>query len=200
MTLRVWGGVLHKQMTRVAALIMTGVAGIILSLTFVQQIIIAKLFGASNLTDAYLIAQTLPLLLGNQCMLTVCAVSIPLLAEYHSRGGPEERWRVWIILLVCTFTVTITVAALCVLGSAQLIRLLGAGADSINLQTAWHLFLLMVLAFVCVVLSGIPRAMLHTVQSFAISSGAQLFVPLGVITAALLLGARFGIYSLALEQ
>jgi putative peptidoglycan lipid II flippase len=191
-------GTLHRQTTRVAALSMTVLAGATLGLTFVQQIVIAKLFGASNLTDAYLIAQTLPLLLGNQCMLTVSAVAIPLLAESHIRGGPEEMWRLWRTLLVCTFTVTITVAALCTLGSALVIALLGAGADSMSLRTARNLFLLMVPAFVCVICSGLPRAMHHSVQSFAVPSGAQLCVPLGIVSGAILLSARYGIYSVAL--
>lgn len=179
-------------------MIVTVIAGATLALTFGQQVVIAHLFGASNLTDAYLIAQILPLLLGNQFMLTVSTVAIPLLVEAYARGGSEERWQVWRILLVCTCVVTLMIAAVCVLGSAQVIRLLGAGADRLSLQTAQKLFLVMVPVFVCVTLSGLPRAMLHSVQNFTVPSTVQLFVPLGVVSTALLLSARYGIYTLAL--
>lgn len=187
-----------SQTARVSALIVTVAAGTTLGLTFGQQIVIAHLFGAGNLTDAYLIAQTVPLLLGNQGMLTVSTVAIPLLADAYARGGLQERWRVWWVLLVFTCVVTLTIAAVCALGSTQIIGLLGAGADSLSLQTAQKLFLVMVPVFVCVILSGLPRAMLHAVQNFAVPSSAQLFVPMGMVSAAWLLSARYGIYTLAL--
>lgn len=169
-----------------------------MGLSFIQQVVIAKFFGASRLTDAFLIAQILPLLLGNQFMQATSSVTIPILAESNALGGKNNAWRTWRALFAGTTLVALGASTIYVVGCTRIIRLLGGGLDTTSLGMARSLFLIMVPAAVLMILSGLPRAMLHLMQSFAVPGVSQLFLPLGVVAGALVLSRKFGIYSLAL--
>jgi putative peptidoglycan lipid II flippase len=108
------------------------------------------------------------------------------------------RWRSCETLFVATSVAALCLAIVCAFGGPQIVGFLGGGLDPASLQIARKLFLLMVPALALIIVAGIPRAMLHSLQSFVVPGAAVLLLPLSIVGAALGLSARFGIYSLAL--
>jgi putative peptidoglycan lipid II flippase len=165
-------------------------------LGFLRETVIANQFGATSLTDAYLVAYTLPYFL--QAVLGMALVSsiVPVVTKYLVLGREKEAWRIasitmnWIALFMLAFTV---------LGMAGARLLVFLTAPGFEPQTADLATTLTVIMFPSVIFMGVGMlitGVLNARKSFAVAAFAPGFSSIIIILSVLLSG-RFGISYLA---
>jgi putative peptidoglycan lipid II flippase len=78
---------IHKQSILQATFILTAVAFLSRILGFLREVAIASTFGARAITDAYLVAQVLPVTLAGLVGGALTTVFIPVFLEERERNG-----------------------------------------------------------------------------------------------------------------
>jgi putative peptidoglycan lipid II flippase len=68
-------------------------------LGFGREAVIANQFGATYLTDAYLLAYTLPYFLQAVLGMALVSAIVPVVTKYLVKGEQEEAWRIASITL-----------------------------------------------------------------------------------------------------
>jgi len=167
------------------------------ALGLVRVQVIAFLFGATAVTDAFTIAQGVPtivyvLLVGGM----FSAALIPVLSDYAD--DPEELGRVTgIVATVIGLTMAVVVAAL-VVGAPQLVGIMGRGYPASTQALAVDLVRVALPAVVFLGLSGVLMAVFYAREVFTYPAFAAAAFNGGIIVCALLLTPWLGPLSLAL--
>jgi len=184
-----------RSITQAALLIMfINVLGRLLG--FVREAVIASEFGATYLTDAYLLAYTLPYFL--QAVLGMALVSsiVPVVTKHLVKGEQEEAWRIASITLNWT-TLFMTVFTLAgVLGAGLLVKVTAPGFDQSTAELATSLTVIMFPSVIFMGVAQLITGILNARKSFAVAAFAPAFSSIIIILAVLVLG-RFGIHYLA---
>lgn len=188
---------IRGRIARAALLIALGnVASRLLGVA--REQVIAALFGATGLTDAFVAASTIPtaiydLLVGG----AISAALIPVFSDY----GEDEESELWqlasiVITLVVLFLAGMVLAL--ALFAPQLVQVLGQGfEEKLQRETVW-LVRLMLPALVFMGLSGVTTALLYSRQSFVFPAFAIAAYNAGLIVVAMTLAGRLGVTSLVL--
>lgn len=157
-------------------------------LGFGRETVIANQFGATYLTDAYLVAYTLPYFL--QAVLGMALVSsiVPVITGYLVRGEKEEAWRIASITLNWTVLFMILLTLLGMAGARLLVMVTAPGFDQPTRDLA---ALLTIIMFPSVVFMGagmLITGILNARKSFAVAAFAPGFSSLIIILSVLFLG------------
>jgi len=162
-----------------------------------REQVIAALFGASGLTDAFVAASAVPatvydLMIGG----AISAALIPVFSDYADE--PEELARLASAVIgLATLALVGVVGALAFLAPA-LVAILGAGFAPQVREQAIALVRLILPAVLFMGLSGVLTAILYSRQKFALPAFAVAIYNAGIIATALLLADRVGIESLVI--
>lgn len=161
-----------------------------------REAVFAHEFGASFLTDAYLVAVLIPMLVQNLVAGgTLQAAFVPLLADEAARAGRPAAHRMVVDLAVLT-TVALTAVALALVALAEpIVRLTASGFSSEAALAAasmlrWCAWLVVLNGFLAVALGG-----LNTFGSFATTASLSPLLNAVQIAVIIALGARLGIYA-----
>jgi putative peptidoglycan lipid II flippase len=162
----------------------------------VREQVIAALFGATGLTDAFVAASAVPtaiydLLVGG----AISAALIPVFSDYADED-PKELARVASIIISLATLALIAVTSALAFMAPQLVAVLGAGfAPQVRAQ-AISLVRLILPSILFMGLSGVLTAILYSRQRFALPAFSVAVYNVGIIAAALLFSDRMGITSL----
>lgn len=189
-------GVLRGNLLRSASLVMVGLA--VSSATgFIREMAIANHFGASRLTDIYLIAFTIPEFFLVMLPIVVNSALVPLLMERRLGKGEKSAWR---FLGACSVVLTVGLGAFALLAcvtSPTYLRLLAPGFSQHDIDLASSMTRIMLPAVALMGISAVIAAALNAYQHFLLPalSAAAYNVTFVVVTATA--GPAMGVKGLA---
>lgn len=166
-------------------------------LGFVRDLVIARYFGATAHTDAFLIAWMIPetvspLLLEGALILAL----IPLFAKELEKQGTIEG------LLTRTFSpilaILLVLSAVVALSAPWTVSLLAPGFSASAEQEAVRMVGIASVTVFFIGLAGYARAALNSYQIFGVPAAVYACYNLGILGSIILLHGRLGIYSAAL--
>lgn len=165
-------------------------------LGFGRETVIASEFGATFLTDAYLVAYTIPYFL--QAVLGMALVSsiVPVVTRHLVKNEEEEAWRIasitlnWTVLFMTVFTL------LGIVGARWLVALTAPGFDEATAALTVKLTVIMFPSVIFMSAGMLITGILNAKKSFAVAAFTPGFSSFVIIVSVLTLG-RFGIDYLA---
>jgi putative peptidoglycan lipid II flippase len=161
-----------------------------------KVMVTARVFGASDELDAFLIAFAVPSFIAEIAAGSLNPSLIPTLVEVREHRGRPASERLYSGVLFGTPVILLMLAIALAALSGVLLRLLASGFDEDKRRLAQRVFLLLLLWLPASGLIVTWRALLNAWGRFALPAWAPLATP--VITIALLFaaGRRWGAYSL----
>lgn len=167
-------------------------------LGFVRETVIAAVFGATGVTDAYLIAYMLPSVLFVSVGAAIVTVFIPVYTEVNNRQGIQAGFG-----LINKFgtVALLIVGVLILLGgifAPSIVRVLAPGFSGYIFDLTVSLTRLLIPVMVLLTLSYLATASLNAQRQFSVPAVIGLPYNIIIIVATLLLGNNLGIYGLAI--
>lgn len=162
-----------------------------------REIVIAHQFGATLVTDAYLVALTIPFLLFMVFSQALATVVVPVFTEYKARGEIGEAWRVSASVVNLLVLVLTAVAAVGILVAPVLVRLIAPGFDTAAIDLAVVLTQIMFPLLVFSGLATVFSGFLNANNIFGLPAFSGAVNNLVIIAGALILGGLYGIHGLA---
>ncbi|MDD2433047.1 MAG: murein biosynthesis integral membrane protein MurJ [Clostridia bacterium] len=186
---------MSRSITQAALLIMViNVCSRLLG--FGREAVIANQFGATYLTDAYLLAYTLPYFLQAVLGMALVSAIVPVVTKYLVKGEQEEAWRIASITLNWT-ALFMTVFTLLGVGGARFLVLLTApGFDTSTAKLATTLTKIMFPSVIFMGSGMLLTGILNAKRYFAVAAFAPGFSSLIIIFSVLVFG-QYGIHYLA---
>ncbi|ABO51600.1 integral membrane protein MviN [Desulforamulus reducens MI-1] len=166
-------------------------------LGFVREQVIAYMFGATNVTDAYVVAFNIPNAVFAIVIGALATVVVPVFSEYVAKGQREEAWRLFntvITMVIIIFTIVTVVG---IFAAPLLVKLTAPGLSSETAGLASRLTVIMLPILVFYGLSTVFQGLLNANQVFAIPALSVSVTNLTIIISALTLGSIYGIDGLA---
>ena len=188
---------LKKNVTVAAALVM--VMNLVAKvLGFLREMVIARVYGATMFTDAYLVAYSLPSAAQQVIGWAIVAVVVPLLTKRIVAEEGNGLQQTANTFMNSTALLMLVLSVVGIVASPLLIRLTAPSLDAETSALAVDMMRILfpVVLFYCVgmVLTGI----LHAYRRFVVAAFAPAFSSIIVILAVLLTGHAFGIWGLVL--
>ncbi len=151
-------------------------------LGFIREILIAKYYGASVITDSYLIATILPSALAGIIGGALTTVFIPLFIEERNKNGDQKAWEVAssVIITSVIFLGIATLAAYFI--SPYFIQLVAPGFDLERYSLALRLNRIMLPSIVFHGLLGLLTGLLQAYRHFSIPALAALMYNIFLIS------------------
>ncbi|MDD2401226.1 MAG: murein biosynthesis integral membrane protein MurJ [Clostridia bacterium] len=163
---------------------------------FIRETVIANVFGATHLTDAYLVAYTIPYFLQAVLGMALVTSIIPVVTKYIVKGEEKEAWRISSITLNWTALFMLVITFVGMIGAKILVKITAPGFD---VQTTNLAVLLTVIMFPSVIFMGIGMlitGILNAKKHFAVAAFAPGFSSVIIIVAVLFMG-KYGVNYLA---
>jgi putative peptidoglycan lipid II flippase len=166
-------------------------------LGFIREAAQAALFGASRLTDAFLVAYNVPEMI--QTLFFSGALSsffVPVVTQY--REDKDALSTVFSVGLNIALIVALLVGGGCYLAATQMMFLAAPGITGPDHELAVFLFRFMLPMLVLHCLLAVMKGALNSVDHYAMPEYAGIFFNLVLIVSAVTLSGSFGITSLAI--
>ncbi|CCJ34251.1 murein biosynthesis integral membrane protein MurJ [Caloramator australicus] len=169
-------------------------------LGFVREMIVAKVYGRSYVTDAFFAAFTIPdvmfyLLVGG----ALSSGFMPVFTQYIAKEDDDNAWRAANTFITVAIIFIIIFNILGITFAKFLVPLVAVG--SLNSREMFDLTVkltrIMFTAVTFTVLAGLTRGILNSYNIFTSPSVGPVLYNVGMILGAALLGNRFGIFGLA---
>ncbi len=166
-------------------------------LGFVREAVGAALFGASRLTDAFLVAYNVPEMLQTLFFSGVLSnFFVPVITRYRNRAA--ELNTVFSLALTAAGVIALTLAAGCYLAAPAILTVAAPGLSGDDHHLAVFLFRLMLPMLVLHCLLAVVKGTLNSLEHYAMPEYAGVFFNLVMIGCALSLSGSYGISSLAI--
>ncbi len=166
-------------------------------LGFVREMVIARQFGATSATDAYLVALTIPTIVFAILSQALAAVVIPVFTEYRAKGETREAWRLTATVVNLLFLLLAVVTLAGVVVAPFVVKVIAPGLAPETSRLASQLTRIV---FPMLVFSGLATlfsAFLNANKIFGIPAFSGALNNIVIIASAALLGGIFGIQGLA---
>ena len=187
----------HQKIARAAGLI-AFLSILSRLLGFVRDQVIAAKFGTTALTDAYLVAYSLPNLVYVIVVGALTAVFIPVFTGYLAKNDSQRGWKTASIIINLTALGLGLATLVGFIGAPFFVKLLAPRFDAETAALAAQLARIMFPGVIFMGLAGIFAAILNSYQHFALPALAPAVTNLAIIAGAYFLAGEWGIYSLAI--
>lgn len=164
----------------------------------VNLIIVTARFGQGPQMDAYVVASTLPILLGQLLGSSLEASIIPTYAALRAKGGKEKASRFFSTLLNLFIISAILLTVMMFIFREPLLRISAPGTDQGVLDQTLALAPVVFPVLIFVILSSYMECLLNAEGTFGLPAYAGLLVPLVTATFVLLMGNRNGVFAIGL--
>ncbi|MHB8984269.1 MAG: murein biosynthesis integral membrane protein MurJ [Carboxydocellales bacterium] len=164
---------------------------------FLRETVIAAVFGASRLTDAYLVAATLPGMLFSGFQNALQTTVVPVFNEVLTKGGKKEAFAMVNSLINLVLLISLAFMAVGMLAVPWVVAILAPGFEPEIQGLAVKLARIMFPLIIFWVLTGIMSGILNSFDEFTIPALIGVPYNLIIIVAVFTLGSYFGIYGLA---
>ena len=187
---------LSKNVTLAAAiiLVMNLIAKV---LGFVREMVIARVFGATMYTDAYLVAYQLPYSVQQVVGWAIVSVTVPLLTKHIVEGDRKEADHSANFFLNSTAWLMLVVSLLGVLAAPLLVQLTAPALQADTAALAVQLTRIMFPSVLFVCLGMVLTGILNANRRFGVAAFAPAFSSIIIIGVVLLFGRYQGIWGLA---
>ncbi|MBI3798282.1 MAG: murein biosynthesis integral membrane protein MurJ [Deltaproteobacteria bacterium] len=166
-------------------------------LGFVREAVQAALFGASRLTDAFVVAYNLPEMIQTLFFTGILSnFFVPVITRY--REQKEELSEVFSIALNGALLLALVLVSVCYVAAPWLITLAAPGLVGTDYQLTVFLFRFMLPALVLDCLLAVMKGTLNSLDHYAMPEYSGVFFNLVMIASALWLSGTYGITSLAI--
>ena len=156
------------------------------------------MFGSNLTTDAFIVARTVPVLLGNLFNQRLVTTFVPVFIHLREREGEEEAWRFansLITSLVGLFAVLALVVCLC---AVPIVNVLAPGLSVEGRAIAVALLRYLSISIMLSGMCGLPRGLYFSYRSFTVPAVASLIPSAVIIAAILLLKDAVGIHAVVI--
>lgn len=166
-------------------------------LGFLREAVQAALFGASRLTDAFLVAYNVPEMIQTLFFSGVLSnFFVPIITRY--REDRAELAKVFSVAFNGALLLAVGLAGVCYIIAPGLMTVAAPGLSGADRELAIFLFRLMLPMLVLHCLLAVVKGALNSIDHYAMPEYAGVFFNLVMILCALLLTGSFGILSLAI--
>jgi putative peptidoglycan lipid II flippase len=168
---------------------------------FIRDIVLAKMFGASALTDAFFVAFRIPNLLRELFAEgSISAAFVPVFTEYLTKEGRGGAEKLAGVVLAFLLSVLIIVCLLGILLAPYIVSIVAPGfmKDPEKFSLTIKLTKIMFPFLLFVSLAALAMGILNSLRSFFIPALAPAFFNLALITSALFLAPNFSVPILAI--
>ncbi len=166
-------------------------------LGFLREAVQAALFGATRLTDAFLVAYNVPEMIQTLFFSGVLSnFFVPVLTRY--RDHKEELSTVFSLAINGSLLVSLFLAALCYLAAPWIVAVAAPGLGAADRELTVFLFQFMLPMLVLHCGLAVLKGTLNSVDHYAMPEYAGVFFNLVIIACALGLAPVYGITSLAI--
>ncbi|KRQ87460.1 putative peptidoglycan biosynthesis protein MurJ [Caloramator mitchellensis] len=169
-------------------------------LGFVREMIVAKVYGRSYVTDAFFAAFTIPdvmfyLLVGG----ALSSGFMPVFTQYIAKDDEDNAWRAANTFITVALIFIALFNLFGIIFAKYLVPLVAVGSLSSKemYDLTVKLTRIMFTAVTFTVFAGLTRGILNSYNIFTSPSVGPVLYNVGMILGAVLLGNRFGIYGLA---
>lgn len=165
-------------------------------LGFIREILIAQNFGISGDVDAYLVALSIPALIGGTIGSAVSVSIVPLYHKYLNRGDTVKAGD--FLKTVFSFTVVISLILMLILWLAPeaVIKLIAPSLNPATMKTAAGLLKWLFLVLIGYSLYNVLSNVYNAVHHFKIPAITDMLSNVFIIAALLFLVSGLGIYAL----
>ncbi|MDS1029657.1 murein biosynthesis integral membrane protein MurJ [Bacillota bacterium LX-D] len=166
-------------------------------LGFVRDAVIAKQFGASGATDAYLVAYTLPYSLQAILGVAFATLVVPVVTGYLLRKEEEQGWKVVSSMLNGTTLLLTILTILGMIFAPFLVRIMAPGFSGQTVELTAHLSRIMFPSIIFMGTGMLLTGVLNAGKQFTIPAFAPALANIIVILAVLVFGAEYRVEGLA---
>ncbi len=185
-----------RQTVAQAAIILTIISAISKPLGLLREMVIADKFGATALTDAFVVSQNLPTIFGGLIAGALISAFIPVFIRTKEQKGELQAWvlasRVFTIL---SFTLLLS-CLLLYLFAGPVVNFMTPGLEQYRFELTVYLTRFMIPLILFGTLLGLFTAILNAYQHFLLPAATTLLNNVFMIGAVLLLASRLSIASL----
>lgn len=166
-------------------------------LGFAREMVLAAVFGASEVTDAYTISFSIPGVLFAAVGTAITTVMVPMLAAHRARGDDVAFRRLAWTLFHALLLVLVILLTLALAGSGWLVRLFAPGFTGDQFELTRRLTMIMLPGIVFMGLTGWMEGVLNSSKSFTAPAAVSIPMNLVLIAVTWFLGTRYGIEAVA---
>ena len=165
-------------------------------LGFIREAVQAALFGASRLTDVFVVAYNVPEMIQTLFFSGVLSnFFVPIITRYREQR--DELSRVFSVALNGALVLALVLAGTCYVTAPGIMALAAPGLSDSDRDLAIFLFRLMLPMLVLHCVLAVLKGVLNSVDHYAMPEYSGIFFNLAVIVSALGLAPYYGIESLA---
>lgn len=189
---------IHRQSILQATVLLTVIAFVSRVLGFFREVVIASTFGAKAITDAYLVAQVLPLTLAGLVGGALTTVFIPVFLEEKERNGEDKAWYAANTILSVSLVYLVIVLLLSYLFTEEFLKLIAPGFSGDRLELAILMTRLLLPSLLFHGILGILTGLSQSYKQFLIPGIGGLLYNICIILSVIILGRTLPPFSLAL--
>jgi putative peptidoglycan lipid II flippase len=165
-------------------------------LGFVREAVQAALFGASRLTDVFVVAYNLPEMIQTLFFSGVLSnFFVPVITRYREQR--DELNTVFSVALNGALVLALALAGICYFAAPEIITVAAPGLSGSDRELAIFLFRLMLPMLVLHCVLAVLKGILNSVDHYAMPEYAGVFFNFAVIACALGFASQYGITALA---
>lgn len=172
------------------------IVGVLLGL--VQFLLVAYTFGAGMVTDAFIVAQTIPRIARGIVENGLNCTFLPVLVGCRNKNGENEAWKVIYSVFFLSAAALVILTLLTAFFAPQITYVLAPGFSLESLGLSSHLLRVMSPLLLLIFLTLLLSTVFHVYNNFLIPSVISLLPQVGGIIALVILSNRLGIVSLPL--
>lgn len=166
-------------------------------LGFVRDAVIAREFGASGATDAYLVAYTLPYALQAVLGVAFISVIVPIITAYLVKDDRTEAWRAMSIIFNWTVVILMGITILGMVLAPWLIKLLAPGFAGETFDLTVSLTRIIFPSIVFMGVGMLATGVLNANGVFGVPAFAPAFANIIVILSVLIFAGQYRVHGLA---
>ncbi len=166
-------------------------------LGFIREVVLARYFGATAATDAYLVALVLPSVGVGALINAIVVTFIPIFAEYEARKGEAATFHLVNNTLNFLLLLSVLLGGVGYLLAPQVVTILAPGFHGSQATLAIHLTRIMLPVVIAMSANSIATAVLQSRQHFWVPAVSGLPYNFILITAITLSARYYGIAGVA---
>lgn len=164
----------------------------------IREIVKANLFGAGGNVSALDTAMALPKII--YALVIGGMINSALIPVFSDHAAPERRDELWRLLSLLLVVVIVVVSGFVLVGellTPQLVRLSAGGLPPADQELAMRLLRVMLPGVLFLSLAGVLSGALYALRRFAFPAFTAVVFNVAVVVLALVMGRRWGVYSMA---
>lgn len=163
---------------------------------FLREILIAKYFGASLITDAFFVAYNVPMLAVTMILGGgIYSALVPIFSKYLTIKEYNTVQRLFNIISSYTFVISFGITVIIIIFAPCLVKFLGYGLGDKAFELAVKLSQVMAPVVMFLGLVGVFIGVLHSFQHFIIPSFNAFILATTIVICIIFLSERIGIFS-----